>query len=187
MPPPVDILLFLRNDQESVVPGAEKGRQFVRSVLSDLGDSSNNGFGAGGIRGGVEQLSFSIVDWVDRLDRFSSHDIFFTRTSVDLLRLGTVVICDRLHAAILAYLSGRPFLYLDPETGKISKTLGAAFATWPEGCGDGSASNWARADNVTHAIELAVQFLATGTFDRKDVGADSKSRRRLSQLLPTKQ
>merc|ERR1712232_1047968 len=88
MPPPVDILLFLRNDQESVVPGAEKGRQFVRSVLSDLGDSSNNGFGAGGIRGGVEQLSFSIVDWIDRLDRFSSHDIFFTRTSVDLLRLG---------------------------------------------------------------------------------------------------
>jgi exopolysaccharide biosynthesis predicted pyruvyltransferase EpsI len=141
--PLLDIVVFLRDDRESTYM-PQRNRQAINKILSSID--------------GGERISFSIVDWKDRLERFQSSDYFFTDTSIQLLSMGRVVICDRLHAAILSYLSGLPFVYINQSTGKISKTLRVAFDSW-DGCKDGESAMWARADNLTHAFELANGFL----------------------------
>jgi exopolysaccharide biosynthesis predicted pyruvyltransferase EpsI len=108
------------------------------------------------------ELTFSIVDWKDRLVRFDSTDIFFTETAIQLLSMGKVLICDRLHAAILAYLvTDMPFVYLDQLTGKISKTLLVAMESGPacQSATTTMAHRWIAAPNLTEAIRQAAQWL----------------------------
>lgn len=136
-----DILWLLRDDHESVF-AAQRSRHAVRSVLQSVP--------------GAAQLTFSIVDWNDRLFRFDSTDIFFTDTAIKLLSLGRVVICDRLHAAILAYLAGIPFIYMDQLTGKITKTLTVAMESGPSCRHE---AQWSRAHNMTDAVAQAVELL----------------------------
>ena len=137
----LDLVLFLRDDLESsLLLTNVRNDAAVRNMLSS-------------IEGG-ENLSFKIVDWNDRLQIFPSQDYFFTETSIQLLSLGRVVICDRLHAAILCYLAGIPFVYIDQMTGKISKTLYVAL----EGCADGPMSMFERAQTLPEALQLAVEF-----------------------------
>lgn len=135
-PPTVDVLFLLRRDRESRY-SQERSRSHIRSLLPD-------------------DLTFSIVDWEDRLERFDSTDTLFTTTSIRLLWGGRVLICDRLHAAILAYLAGVPFVYVDPETGKITKTFSVAMTGE---CANGAAGRWARATDLPDAIAQAVKFL----------------------------
>lgn len=139
----VDVLLFMRKDLESVL-ASKRNKVVIRRLL----DTTKGG----------EGLKFRIVDWVDRLDMFQSNDWFFTETSVQLLSIGRVVVCDRLHAAILCYLAGIPFVYVDQVTGKISKTLDIAFQSW-EGCQDAETAMWARAQSLEDALTIAVSFL----------------------------
>jgi exopolysaccharide biosynthesis predicted pyruvyltransferase EpsI len=141
--PLLDIVALLRADKESTFM-PQRSRQAINKILSSVD--------------GGDRVSFSIVDWEDRLERFESKDYFFTDTSIQLLSMGRVVVCDRLHAAILAYLAGIPFVYINQSTGKISKSLRVAFNSW-DGCTDGESAMWARADNLTHAFELASGFL----------------------------
>lgn len=155
--PLLDIVVFLRDDKESTYM-AQRNKQAINEILSTVD--------------GGDKISFSIVDWEDRLKRFQSFDYFFTDTSIQLLSMGRVLVCDRLHAAILAYLSGIPFVYVDQMTGKISKTLRVAFDSW-DGCEDGEFAMWARADNLTHAFELASGFL-----DKYDLKPRRKQRKR---------
>lgn len=138
--PMVDIILLLRDDHESVI--AQRSRAEVRSLLNNLPNSHD--------------VSFSIVDWNDRLSRFDSKDIFFTSTAIQLLSLGRIVVCDRLHAAILAYLIGVPFLYMDQVSGKITKTLTASMS----GCADETQLDWERASNLTVALATALDWLS---------------------------
>jgi exopolysaccharide biosynthesis predicted pyruvyltransferase EpsI len=157
--PPLDIVVFLRDDKESTYM-PQRNKQAIDKILSSVD--------------GGDRVSFSIVDWEDRLERFQSSDYFFTDTSIQLLSMGRVVVCDRLHAAILAYLSGLPFVYINQSTGKISKTLRVAFDSW-DGCRDGESAMWARADNLTHAFELATGFL-----DKYELKPRRKRRKRKS-------
>jgi exopolysaccharide biosynthesis predicted pyruvyltransferase EpsI len=104
--------------------------------------------------------SFRVVDWPDRLSIFHSEDELFTGTSIQLLSLGRVVICDRLHAAILAFLAGLPFVYIDQSTGKISKSLKVAFDS--KSCHSNAAlhSMWYnKGQNLTDAIQKGVELL----------------------------
>lgn len=141
-----DLLVLLRNDHESIY-SQYRNRQSFRSILQQA------------IPGRAEQITFSIVDWPDRLDRFDSDDIFFTETAIQLLSLGRVVICDRLHAAILAYLTGLYFVYLDQETGKITKTLTVAMESGGGiACPDDD-ETWSRAYNLTDAVRQAVDLM----------------------------
>jgi exopolysaccharide biosynthesis predicted pyruvyltransferase EpsI len=142
--PTLDLVLLLRDDHESTQQ-QYRNKVAVRTLLSTIP--------------GADRLSFRIVDWDDRLELFDSNNIFFSETSIGLLSMGRVVICDRLHAAILCYLSGIPFVYLDQVSGKISKSLKVAFDSDPI-CRDSGAAMWSRADNVTHALETAVEFLS---------------------------
>jgi exopolysaccharide biosynthesis predicted pyruvyltransferase EpsI len=139
----VDLVLLLRDDRESMY-ATQRNRRAVRDILSDL----PNG----------QRLSFSIVDWTDRSDRFASKDILFTSSAIQLLSMGKVVVCDRLHAAILSYLSGIPFVYLEQRTGKITKTLQVAFEL-NETCLDGSKAMWSQAYNLSDAVRQGVEFL----------------------------
>jgi exopolysaccharide biosynthesis predicted pyruvyltransferase EpsI len=107
---------------------------------------------------GGKGLSFTIVDWNSRLAMFNSTNYLFTDTAIQLLSFGKVVICDRLHAAILSYLTGLPFVYINQSTGKLEKTLRVAFESW-EGCQDGETSMYARAQNLQDALGKAIQFL----------------------------
>lgn len=72
----VDILLFLRDDKESKV-SMQRDSSYVQRMLPR------------------PDLTFRIVDWSDRLKLFNTQDYLFTESSIQLLALGNVVICDR--------------------------------------------------------------------------------------------
>ena len=136
-PPRVDILFFLRNDHESLYQHV-RDRHFVRELLSNNPKST--------------RFTYSVVDWPDRLDRFESNDYYFTDTSIQLLDTGKVIICDRLHAAILAYLSGIPFVFVDQISGKITKTFQVAMQSHQD-CQ--KPAFWERAENIADAVNKA--------------------------------
>lgn len=72
----VDILMFMRNDKESKV-STKRNDNFIRDMLPN------------------KDMTFRIVDWPDRLEIFHTQDYLFTESSIELLSLGKVVICDR--------------------------------------------------------------------------------------------
>jgi len=135
----VDVIIFLRKDHESKV-NMERNQDSIRAILPKKG------------------MTFRIVDWDDRRDLFDTTDTFFTDTAIQLLSLGKVVVCDRLHAAVLAYLSGLPFVYIDQVSGKVTKTLTAAFEG-AEGCLDETLSRWSRATTLKEALSKASQLI----------------------------
>jgi len=139
----VDILVFLRDDYESKVK-SQRHNGAIKELLN-------------GIPGG-KGLTFKIVDWKDRLTIFKTTNILFDQTSVKLLSMGKVVICDRLHAAILAYLSGIPFVYVDQVSSKLTNALSVALSSG-EGCKDEHASMMTRAVSLQDALKKAVEFL----------------------------
>jgi exopolysaccharide biosynthesis predicted pyruvyltransferase EpsI len=156
----MDIVFLLRNDHESLFASV-RNRHSIQSILDRIP--------------GASHLSFSIVDWDDRLARFQPNnpiDIYFTETAIQLLSMGIVLICDRLHAAILAYISDLSFIYLDQISGKIHKTFTVAMESGPN-CQRSSISAhdknftivadpqkfWSHAETVPGAVEMAVKTL----------------------------
>ena len=140
----VDILFLLRTDKESVV-SSQRDMASINNLLYNSTDIAMN-------------VTYRVADWNDRLQLFNSDDIFNVTTAVELLSLGTVVVCDRLHAAILSYLAGLPFVYLDQTSGKLSKTLTTAFSDSSE-CLDGGKADWGKAENLENAIAIAMGML----------------------------
>lgn len=142
----VDVVLFLRKDGESVLGGYRNDLSYIAKLLQK---ASRNG----------RELTFKIVDWHDRLKLFDTkRDFVFSHDAIQLVSMGKVIVADRLHATILAYLSGVPVVYIDQLTGKISKALDVAFGVW-DGCRDAKAGKWAQASNFSHALELAAGFV----------------------------
>jgi exopolysaccharide biosynthesis predicted pyruvyltransferase EpsI len=139
----VDIVVFLRNDTESVY-AKERNRGSVQQYLNN-------------IPGGMG-LTFTIVDWKDRLKIFGTTNENFDQTSVRLMSMGKIVICDRLHASILSYISGVPFVYVDQVSNKLTNTLSVAFSSW-EGCQNEHGSMLTRATSLQDALQKSVEFL----------------------------
>jgi exopolysaccharide biosynthesis predicted pyruvyltransferase EpsI len=156
----VDIVFLLRNDHESLFAPV-RNRLSMQRILDSIP--------------GASHLSFSIVDWNDRLSRFQSNnptDIYFTESAIQLLSIGTVLICDRLHAAILAYISDISFIYLDQISGKIHKSFTVAMESGPNCMQSIISSNylnattihnaakfWSHAGTLPNAIKMAVQIV----------------------------
>jgi len=138
-PASVDILVFLRHDLESMLR-EERTISYIQDKLHHT------------------NMTFAMVDWPDRLKLFNSEDILFTHTSIQLLSMGKVVIADRLHASILAYLMGIPFVYLDQSTNKLTKTLSVAFDSW-DGCHDHETSLWSKATSLDEALKKAMDLI----------------------------
>lgn len=157
LPPPdleVDILFFLRQDQESRFKTYNKDKNGVlRTVLDRAQESSGSS---------VRRLTYRVVDWKSRehLDGLN-RDPLSIESAVQLVKLGKVLICDRLHAAITAYLAGVPFVYMDQMTGKISSTFAVAFNSsgLDHDCLNESKHLWAKAADIESAVSLALQML----------------------------
>lgn len=141
----VDIVVFLRNDYESKVSSRDHNRKTIQQMLDKYSPPARG-------------LTFRMVDWRDRLDIFRTTNKLFDKTSVELLSMGSIVICDQLHAAILSYLSGIPFVYLDQVSNKLTNTLSVAFSSW-DGCKDEDRSMMARAYSLQDAVKKAVAML----------------------------
>jgi exopolysaccharide biosynthesis predicted pyruvyltransferase EpsI len=170
----IDIVFLLRNDHESLF-ASFRNRFSIQSILDNIP--------------GASHLSFSIVDWDDRLSRFQPNnppDIYFTETAIQLLSMGIVLICDRLHAAILAYIADLPFIYLDQISGKIHNTFTVAMESGPN-CERSIVSSydsnlttiqnaqelWSHAETLPSAVEMALQII----HQRKPVNAFSSHSR----------
>lgn len=138
-----DIVFFLRLDYESIFY-----KQRNRDRLQQIIQSKTR-----------RNITFTLVDWKDRLEMFNTTDYFFTDTSIQLLAMGKVVIADRLHASILAYLSGIPLIYLDNVSRKINQTLQVAFKQW-KGCENRQHGMYDSAKNLSSAISRAIEFLS---------------------------
>jgi exopolysaccharide biosynthesis predicted pyruvyltransferase EpsI len=89
----LDILMFLREDKESMF-AKKRNQRYIRGLLDSIVGGSD--------------LTFGIADWNTRFALWPSDDYLFTDSAIKLLSLGKVVICDRLHASILCYLTGIP-------------------------------------------------------------------------------
>ena len=176
----VDILILLRADHESNVD-KQRNDEYIENVLKQLQESKKSD----------QKITFRVVDWPDRLDIFSSRDYFFTTTSIELLSLGKIVVCDRLHAAILSYLVGLPFVYIDQVSGKITKTFSVAFNNTANSavgsnnngtkekssppvvdCMDGEKAMWAKEQSLEPALAKAVEFIDRYKLNHKDGGGD---------------
>ena len=140
----VDVVVFLRNDKESVLTEYRNNHTKIEQIFDRL-------------TGGKRKVSFRVVDW-NRLGELFGKGKYFTENALKLVSMGNVIVCDRLHAFILSYLAGVPIVYIDQSTMKITKTTGVAFDAW-EGCHDSATAQWERAEDVPDALERAMKYL----------------------------
>jgi len=159
----VDLLFLLRNDQES----RHMEKRYV-DKLRKIIDSNNETRG----------VSFELVDWWDR-GRFFDKTVnksgpelkykvlhegkYFDyqhmfQSSIAMFASGKVLVTDRLHASILAFLLHKPHVYVDQMYGKISKTREVAFEV-SEKCRDKEEMNFDEADNIEEAVVKAARML----------------------------
>ena len=159
----VDILFALRDDQESRFLH-KRSFQSIENILKSNSSTSD--------------LSFEIVDWGDR-EKFFNKSVetpvgpefqytvkdvkYFDhmknfRSSIALMSVGKVVITDRLHTSILAFLLHKPHVYLDQSYGKITRTREVAFSTSIH-CQDKVKMRYDSAETLEEAIMMAKEML----------------------------
>ena len=161
----VDILFALRIDKESRF----LSKRSIESLETILKRNST-----------TSDLSFEIVDWGDR-DRFFNKsakspigpDFEYKirdemnrnfdhmknfRSSIALMSAGKVLITDRLHTSILAFLLHKPHVYLDQSYGKITGTREVAFRA-SASCQDKVKMRYDSAETLEEAVTLASQML----------------------------
>ena len=167
----VDILFFLRSDKESKFLHY-RDRNKIRSIL----DQNPR----------TRSLTFHIVDWRDyhtflnssvkeplgpRFEhkvineggRFDFMKMF--RGSIAMYNSSRVVITDRLHASIFAFLLHKPHVYLDQSYGKVRKTREVAFNT-SSYCQDRQRLRYDQAKNIQQAVDMAAKMLSTRNRNR---------------------
>ena len=123
-------------------------------------------------------LSFDLVDWWDTgkyLDtavkdpagpqfdykvikegKFDYMAMF--RRSIAMFSSSRVVITDRLHGSIFAFLLHKPHVYLDQSYGKIRLTREVAFNT-STFCQDRARLRYDQAEDIRKAVNLAAEML----------------------------
>ena len=161
----VDILFALRIDKESRFH-SKRNIQSIETILKSNSTTSD--------------LSYEIVDWWDR-------DKFFNKSAespiepdiespvknlmnknfdhmknfksvIAMMSAGRVVITDRLHTSILAFLLHKPHVYLDQSYGKITGTREVAFRA-SASCQDKVKMRYDSAETLEEAVTLASQML----------------------------
>jgi exopolysaccharide biosynthesis predicted pyruvyltransferase EpsI len=80
------------------------------------------------------------------------------RSSIAMLSAGKVLITDRLHSSILAFLLFKPHVYLDQMYGKITKTREVAFAA-SSNCDNRDILKFDQAVTIKSAVKKAVLIL----------------------------
>ena len=80
------------------------------------------------------------------------------KTSLAMYAGGRVLITDRLHASILAFLLHKPHVYVDQMYGKITRTRDVAFKA-SEKCRNIKEMKYRIANNLEEAVEMAEDLL----------------------------
>ena len=81
------------------------------------------------------------------------------KTSIAMFAGGRVLITDRLHSSILAFLLHKPHIFVDQMYGKISKTREVAFNA-SEKCGNREEMKYDEAGNLEEAVLRAAKLLS---------------------------
>ena len=87
------------------------------------------------------------------------------RGSIAMYNSSRVVITDRLHASIFAFLLHKPHVYLDQSYGKIRRTREVAFNT-SSYCQDRQRLRYDQAKNIQQAVDMAAKMLSTRNRNR---------------------
>ena len=156
-------MFLLREDQESKNP-EYRDQANISNILKENPLSA--------------QLSFDLADWWDNnkyLDlalkdppapqlehkvlnegKFDYMAMF--RKSIAMFSSARVVITDRLHASILAFLLHKPHVYLEQSYGKIRLTREVAFNT-STFCQDRDRLRFHQAEDIRQAVSLAGKMI----------------------------
>ena len=76
---------------------------------------------------------------------------------------GKIIITDRLHASILAFLMHKPHIYVDQLYGKITKTRQIAFDV-SDKCSNGDDLRFDEAESIEQAVVKAARMLKDKQF-----------------------
>ena len=160
----IDILFLLRSDGESKYLKDRNSRK-IRNILEENPHTAH--------------LSFDLVDWEDSSKYLNKavkdpvgpqfdHKVIseggkfdymaMFRGSISMISSSRVVITDRLHASILAFLLHKPHIYLEQSYGKIRLTRELAFNTSVH-CQDRHKLRYNQAEDIREAVDLAVKML----------------------------
>ena len=160
----VDILFLLRTDQESKYI-QHRHEDKIRNILDQSPLTSH--------------LTFHLVDWsdyskflnssakvpegpnfehkvVNEGGKFDFMNMF--RGTIAMYNISSVVITDRLHASIFAFLLHKPHVYLDQSYGKIKRTREVAFNS-SDHCQDRKKLRYDQAEDLVQAISVAKEML----------------------------
>ena len=88
--------------------------------------------------------------------KFKYQNIF--KSSIALFAAGKVVITDRLHASVFAFLLHKPHVYVDQMYGKIRNTREVAFEV-SEKCEDKEMMKYDEAESLEEAVIKAAHML----------------------------
>ena len=80
------------------------------------------------------------------------------KTSIAMFAGGKVLITDRLHSSILAFLLHKPHIYVDQMYGKIRLTREVAFDT-SEKCRNRKEMKFDEAETLEEAVVMAAKLL----------------------------
>ena len=160
----IDILFLLRSDGESKYLKDRNPRK-IRNILEENPHTAH--------------LSFDLVDWEDSSKYLNKavkdpvgpqfdHKVIseggkfdymaMFRGSISMISSSRVVITDRLHASIFAFLLHKPHVYLDQSYGKIRLTREVAFNT-STFCQDRHRLRFNQAEEIRQAVHLAGEMV----------------------------
>merc|ERR1711915_941539 len=115
----------------------DRGRFYDKDSISDLPDPV---------------LKYKVEDE----GKFDYQHMF--KTSLAMYAGGRVLITDRLHASILAFLLHKPHVYVDQMYGKITRTREVAFNS-SENCQNREEMRYNIATSLEEAVEMAEDLL----------------------------
>jgi exopolysaccharide biosynthesis predicted pyruvyltransferase EpsI len=143
----VDILMLLRDDKESTLGGARRNKTALRQMMGEPG--------------GGATPTFRVVDWTQLKHLRDNKPAEYqarVESGVRMLSGGRVVVTDRLHAAILSFLSLLPVFYVDQSYGKIRRSLAVAFNS-SAACADEADVRVFAAASLEEALARAARFV----------------------------
>lgn len=156
----VDLLFLLRIDKESRIR-SNRQNDAIQKIIDNIQSTKDN-------------ITFRIVDWHDRKEFYEPRvaatpmqQLYYKgmfdynsrfASAVSLLSSGKVVITDRLHGSIFAFLSLKPHVFIDQMYDKIQRTRAVAFNSSKE-CQDEQALMYTQALDMKDAVEKAINML----------------------------
>ena len=171
-----DILFLIRKDSESAVGGQRAVLQQLLQLLGPAVTQCQNTPHTAGCDD-VDRVRWSMHDWVDvrlfynqthvheppPMIQVPSRGKFnynaCVKSAVAMFATAKVVVSDRMHGGILAFLMNKPHVVIDQVTHKATRTRAVAFNA-SASCRRKDVLLYEHAANVTDAVDKAKAFLA---------------------------